>query len=80
MTNKLVKVRIYAEEEYPFYSEVTSVNLLSTDFGIQIDVEENTLKRWRRVLTEIRIVQDEMADLADKYYESNSKNRKNENM
>lgn len=58
----MVQVRIDADEVYPVYEETRGMA------GVLIEVEDETLARWRRVAAEYATVQAEMHTLAEQAY------------
>lgn len=49
----MVRIKIALDERYPLF-------LVDNDHGSPIDVDSDTLDRWRRVMAEFEAVQDEI--------------------
>lgn len=54
-----MKVRIYEEESYPTYG------FSDASYDTEVDVPEDTVRDWRRVMAEYQRVQTEMCEALD---------------
>jgi hypothetical protein len=60
-----MKIKISEDERYPVF-------YIAEDFGVECEVDEKKVKRWKRIKKQFDVIQQEMCEEKEKHENSNS--------